>query len=56
MTPGPEPWINSTDDDPGAPSPASWLREAVRDGYGWASAVVELQKKALPNGLFGRTH
>ncbi|MER2606357.1 MAG: GNAT family N-acetyltransferase [Siculibacillus sp.] len=41
---------------PETPSPASWLREAVRDGYGWASAVVELQKKALPNGLFGRTH
>lgn len=41
---------------PETPSPASWLREAVRDGYGWASAVVELQKKALPNGLFGRAH
>ena len=39
---------------PETPSPASWLREVVRDGYGWASAVVDVQKRALPTHLFGR--
>ena len=38
---------------PETPSPASWLREAVRDGYGWAAAVVDLQKRAMPATLFG---
>lgn len=41
---------------PQTPSPASWLREAVRDGYGWASAVVDMQKKAMPTKLFGRAN
>lgn len=41
---------------PQTPSPASWLREAVRDGYGWASAVVDMQKRSMPAKLFGRTH
>lgn len=39
---------------PEEPSPASYLREAVRDGYGWATAVVDLQRRTLPAGLFGR--
>jgi RimJ/RimL family protein N-acetyltransferase len=39
---------------PETPSPASYLREAVRDGYGWATAVVHLQKRSVTAGLFGR--
>jgi GNAT superfamily N-acetyltransferase len=41
---------------PETPSPASWLREVVRDGYGWAHAVADMQKKAMPNRLFHRAH
>lgn len=39
---------------PETPSPASYLREAVGDGYGWATAVVELQRRSVIDGLFGR--
>lgn len=39
---------------PETPSPASWLREVVRDGYGWAHAVVDMQKKAMPTRVLGR--
>lgn len=39
---------------PETPSPASYLREAVGDGYGWATAVVELQRRSMIAGLFGR--
>ena len=38
---------------PEKPSPVSYFREAMSDGYGWASAVVEMQKRAMPNALFG---
>jgi len=41
---------------PQTPTPASWLREAVRDGYGWASAVADMQKRASPMRLFGRAN
>jgi GNAT superfamily N-acetyltransferase len=36
---------------PETPTPVSWLREIVRDGYGWASAVAEIQKRAMPGAL-----
>jgi GNAT superfamily N-acetyltransferase len=39
---------------PETPTPVSWLREAVRDGYGWASAVADLQKRAVPAAIFGQ--
>ncbi len=39
---------------PETPSPVSYLREAVGDGYGWATAVVELQRRSVIGGLFGR--
>lgn len=39
---------------PPTATPASWLREAVRDGYGLASAIADMQKKAMPTRLFGR--
>lgn len=39
---------------PETPSPVSFLREAVGDGYGWATAVVELQRRSVIGGLFGR--
>ena len=38
---------------PETPTPVSIFREAVRDGYGWASAVVEMQKRVMPPVLFG---
>jgi GNAT superfamily N-acetyltransferase len=41
---------------PQTPTPASWLREAVRDGYGWASAVADMQKRASPMRLLGRAN
>lgn len=41
---------------PQTPTPASWLREVVRDGYGWAHAVADMQKKAMPTKFFGRAH
>lgn len=41
---------------PQTPTPASWLREAVRDGYGWAHAVADMQKRATPARLFGRAN
>lgn len=41
---------------PQTPTPASWFREAVRDGYGWASAVADMQKRASPMRLFGRAN
>ncbi len=41
---------------PETPTPVSYLREAVRDSYGWASAMVDLQKRALPTNLFGARH
>jgi GNAT superfamily N-acetyltransferase len=39
---------------PETPSPVSYLREAMGDGYGWATAVVELQRRSVIGGLFGR--
>jgi len=39
---------------PETPSPVSYLREVVGDGYGWATAVVELQRRSVIGGLFGR--
>lgn len=41
---------------PQTPTPASWLREVVRDGYGWAHAVADMQKKAMPARLLHRQH
>ncbi len=41
---------------PENPTPVSYFQEAVRDGYGWASAVVEMQKKVIPTALFGAKH
>lgn len=38
---------------PETPTPVSYFREAVGDGYGWASAVVQMQKKVMPTVLFG---
>jgi RimJ/RimL family protein N-acetyltransferase len=32
---------------PQSASPASWLREAVGDGFGWATAVMDIQRSAL---------
>lgn len=39
---------------PDSPSPASYLREAVGDGFGWATAVMDLQKRSMGGGLFHR--
>jgi len=39
---------------PNIPTPASLLREAVGDGFGWATAVMELQRGSLIGGLLGR--
>lgn len=39
---------------PEMPSAVSYLREAVGDGYGWATAVVELQKRSMVGSLFHR--
>ena len=39
---------------PEVASPVSYLREAVSDGYGWATAVVDLQKRSIAGGLFNR--
>lgn len=39
---------------PETPTPASWLREIVRDGYGWASNVAEFQKRSMPTAFFGQ--
>lgn len=39
---------------PEMPSPVTYLREAVGDGYGWATAVVQLQKRSFAASLFGR--
>lgn len=36
---------------PETPTPVSWLREIVRDGYGWAAAVAEMQRRAVPEAL-----
>lgn len=41
---------------PETPTPVSYLREAMRDSYGWASAMVDLQKRALPGNFFGARH
>jgi RimJ/RimL family protein N-acetyltransferase len=35
-------------------SPASWLREAVGDGFGWTTAIMDLQQRSPGRGLFGR--
>ncbi|WP_165498135.1 GNAT family N-acetyltransferase [Siculibacillus lacustris] len=40
---------------PETPSPASVLAEAMRDSFGWATAVVEMQKRVLPRRPFGPT-
>lgn len=39
---------------PETASPVSYLKEAVSDGYGWATAVVDLQKRSMTGALFGR--
>lgn len=39
---------------PETPSPVSYLREAMGDGYGWATAMVDLQRRSVIGGLFGR--
>ena len=39
---------------PDLPSPASWLREAVGDGFGWATAIVERQHRSVIEGFSGR--
>ena len=31
---------------PDLPSPASWLREAVGDGFGWTTAMMDLHRRA----------
>lgn len=41
---------------PKTPSPASWLREVVHDGYGWASAVADIQKRSIGRGLVSRAN
>ena len=39
---------------PETPSPVSYLREVMGDGYGWATAMVDLQRRSVVGGLFGR--
>lgn len=39
---------------PTTPSPQSYLREVVRDGYGWAVSMAHLQRRAAGSGRFGR--
>ncbi len=39
---------------PEDPSPVTWLREAVGDASGWTTAVMELQRRSVIGGWFGR--